>query len=172
MKWLLKISYSWGDEEPYQEFNSFEEAWDTAKKDACNEAEIASIEANDEKCEIGLTFEKEEDRGRIRLHYTYDNSYCYYDVLPQEVTDTDCIRQPEKADTIKISMDGGYLAIDKSQDSDYPGVDIEFVPDNEKELLYTRPRIVIEKPKGEKLHCLIWNDKSSEDYSDKIVFEN
>ena len=31
------------------------------------------------------------------------------------------------------------------------GVDIEFVPDNEKELLYTRPRIVIEKPKGEKL---------------------
>lgn len=93
-------------------------------------------------------------------------------MLPQEVTDTDCIRQPEKADTIKISMDGGYLAIDKSQDSDYPGVDIEFVPDNEKELLYTRPRIVIEKPKGEKLHCLIWNDKSSEDYSDKIVFEN
>lgn len=32
MKWLLKISYSWGDEEPYQEFNSFEEAWDTAKR--------------------------------------------------------------------------------------------------------------------------------------------
>ena len=94
MKWLLKISYSWGDEEPYQEFNSFKEAWDTAKKDACNEAEIASIEANDETCEIGLTFEKEEDRGRISLHYTYDNSYCYYDVLPQEVTDTDCIRQP------------------------------------------------------------------------------
>lgn len=29
MKWLLKISYSWGDEEPYQEFNSFKEAWDT-----------------------------------------------------------------------------------------------------------------------------------------------
>ena len=24
MKWLLKISYSWGDEEPYQEFNNFE----------------------------------------------------------------------------------------------------------------------------------------------------
>lgn len=84
MKLLLKISYSWGDEEPYQEFNSFEEAWDTAKKDACNEAEIAPIEANDETCEIGLTFEKEEDRGRISLHYTYDNSYCYYDVLPQE----------------------------------------------------------------------------------------
>lgn len=67
MKWLLKISYSWGDEEPYQEFNSFKEAWDTAKKDACNEAEIASIEANDETCEIGITFEKEEDRGRISI---------------------------------------------------------------------------------------------------------
>ena len=80
MKWLLKISYSWGDEEPYQEFNSFEEAWDTAKKYACNEAEIASIEAND-------------------------------DVLPQEVTDTDCIRQSEKADAIKISMEGSSLAM-------------------------------------------------------------
>lgn len=105
------------------------------------------------------------------MHYTYDNSYCYYDVLPQEVTDKDCIRQPEKADTIKISMDGGYLAIDKSQNPDYPGIDIEFVPNNEKELLYTRPRVVIEKPKGEKLRCLIWNNKSSEDYSDKIIFE-
>ena len=111
MKWLLKISYSWGDEEPYQEFNSFEEAWDTAKKYACNEAEIASIEANDETCEIGLTLEKEEDRGRISLHYTYDNSYCYYDVLPQENTDKDCIRQPEKTDAIKISMKGGSLAM-------------------------------------------------------------
>lgn len=40
MKWLLKISYSWGDEEPYQEFNSFKEAWDTAKKDACNEVMV------------------------------------------------------------------------------------------------------------------------------------
>ena len=68
-------------------------------------------------------------------------------------------------------MDGGYLAIDKSRDPDYSGVDIEFVPDNEKELLYTRPRVVIEKPKGEKLRCLIWNNKSSEDYSDKIIFE-
>ena len=75
------------------------------------EAEIASIEANDETCEIGITFEKEEDRGRISLHYTYDNSYCYYDVLPQEVTDTDCIRQSEKADAIKISMEGGSLAM-------------------------------------------------------------
>lgn len=82
-----------------------------------------------------------------------------------------CVRQSEKADAIKISMEGGYLVIDESQDPNYPGVDIEFVPDNEKELLYTRPRVVIEKPKGEKLRCLIWNNKSSEDYSDKIIFE-
>ncbi|MFQ9747867.1 MAG: hypothetical protein ACLRV0_01265 [Anaerobutyricum soehngenii] len=45
------------------------------------------------------------------MHYTYDNSYCYYDVLPQEVADTDCIRQSEKADAIKISMEGGSLAM-------------------------------------------------------------
>ena len=73
--------------------------------------EIASIEANDETCEIGITFEKEEDRGRISLHYRYDNRCCYYDVFTQEVTDTDCIRQSEKADAIKISMEGGSLAM-------------------------------------------------------------
>lgn len=129
---------------------------------------LEEVKNEDIKKGINIALSAYKDSG----YMTYDNSYCYYDVLPQEVTDTDCIRQSEKADAIKISMEGGYLIIDESQDPNYPGVDIEFVSDNEKELLYTRPRIVIEKPKGEKLHCLIWNDKSSEDYSDKIVFEN
>lgn len=28
----LKIDYSWGDEEPEQKFTSFDEAWESAKK--------------------------------------------------------------------------------------------------------------------------------------------
>lgn len=96
MKWLLKISYSWGDEEPYQEFNSFEEAWDTAKRMLVMKQKQHPLKLMMKPVKQDLQFEKEEDRGRISLHYTYDNSYCYYDVLPQEVTDTDCIRQSEK----------------------------------------------------------------------------
>ena len=34
--WLLKISYSWGDEEADQKFCSFEDAWKAAKDMAIN----------------------------------------------------------------------------------------------------------------------------------------
>ena len=69
MKWLLKISYSWGDEEPYQEFNSFKEAWDTAKKDACNEAEIASIEVLDnQRKQIRSKYLWKEVLSQWRIH--------------------------------------------------------------------------------------------------------
>lgn len=76
--YLLKISYSWGDEEPDQEFTSFKEAWERAKEMAIDESEIASEE---HECEIGLSFDKEE--GNIRLHYTYDDEYCFYNVMKE-----------------------------------------------------------------------------------------
>lgn len=75
-RYLLKISYSWGDEESDQEFKSFKEAWEKAKELAVNEAEIASEE---HKCEIGLSFNEEE--GKIVLRYTYNITYCYYNVV-------------------------------------------------------------------------------------------
>ena len=74
-KYLLKISYSWGDEETDQEFTSFEDAWKEARSMATDEAEITSEE---HECEIGLSFNKEE--GKIILHYIYDDSYCYYKI--------------------------------------------------------------------------------------------
>lgn len=73
--YLLKISYSWGDEESDQEFTTFEDAWKEAKEMAINESEITSEE---HECEIGLFFNKE--KGKIILHYTYDDSYCYYNI--------------------------------------------------------------------------------------------
>ena len=78
-KYLLKISYSWGDEEPDQEFTSFEEAWKRAKEMASDEAEIASEE---HECEIGLFFNKEE--GIIELLYTYDGESCYYNIVKEK----------------------------------------------------------------------------------------
>lgn len=78
--WLLKISYSWGDEEADQKFCSFEDAWKAAKDMAINEAEITSME-ND--CEVGLSIDKNDTRqeGEIILHYTYDGTYCHYKVV-------------------------------------------------------------------------------------------
>ena len=67
-KYLLKISYSWEEEESDQKFNSFKKAWEKAKELAINEAEVTSEE---HKCEIGLFFKEEE--GIIKLHYTYDD---------------------------------------------------------------------------------------------------
>lgn len=76
--WLVKTSYSWGDEESDEEFLTFEEAWEAAKRMAISEAETSSIEHD---CEIGLSFNKKETEGVITLHYSYDNEYCYYYVV-------------------------------------------------------------------------------------------
>lgn len=48
---------------------------------------------------------------------------------------------------------------------------MEFVPNGNTETPCTYPRVVIEKPKGEKLRCLVWGIKDSEDYTDKIEFD-
>ena len=78
--WLLKITYSWGEEEPdIKVYGTFEQAWQKAKQMAADEAEISSLEW---ETEIGLRFEKkpEVEEGKITLHYTYDESYCWYKI--------------------------------------------------------------------------------------------
>lgn len=76
---VLRISYSWGEDEPEQEFDSFEHAWEKACHMAVKEAEISYA---DHQQEIGLKIEKAEEcqAGLITLHYNYDNTYCYYSV--------------------------------------------------------------------------------------------
>ena len=73
----IEITYSWGDEEPIIKCKNKKDAWEKAKKMAVNEAKIVS---EDHECEIGLIFNKEENK--IILHYTYDDEYCYYKILP------------------------------------------------------------------------------------------
>lgn len=72
----LEITYSWGDEEPIIECGTKNDAWKKAKELAMNEAEITSEEF---ECEIGLSFNHEEEK--ISLYYSYDNQYCYYKVI-------------------------------------------------------------------------------------------
>lgn len=75
-KWLLKIAYSWGDEESDLEFTSFEDAWTEAKLMALREIETCNVEHD---LEMGLFIDKEN--AKVTLHYTYDDEYCYYNVV-------------------------------------------------------------------------------------------
>ena len=74
--YFLKITYSWGDEEPEIEIQSFEDGWNTAKKMAIDELETVGI---DHQCENGISFDKEN--GIIIIHYQYDDTYCKYEIL-------------------------------------------------------------------------------------------
>ena len=71
---------------------------------------------------------------------------------------------------IKVKVEGGTLVATASPDPNYPGIDVEFIPEDEKAFGVSTPRVLFEKPKGEKLRALIWADKKYEDYTNKIEF--
>lgn len=80
----------------------------------------------------------------------------------------------ELFDTQKIivKIQGGHLVATKSQDPDYPGIDVEFVPDSDNGGYASRPRVLFEKPVEDgELRALVWDDKNSEDYTNEIIFE-
>lgn len=73
----IKITYSWGDEEPLIPCsNDKEEAWKQMKELTMKEVEVCNEE---EEREIGLVLNKEE--GSIKLHYNYDDEWCYYNIV-------------------------------------------------------------------------------------------
>ena len=66
----------------------------------------------------------------------------------------------------------GYFDINESpEQEDYPGIDIEFVPNGELKKTASLPRVVFEFPKDGKLRLLIWDDPDNEDFSHKIEFD-
>ena len=73
---------------------------------------------------------------------------------------------------INLKVEDGLLRIVVDDDPEYPGVDIGFIPNVDDEKNTTYPRILIEKPVGGKLRAFVWVDKNSEDYSEKIEFED
>lgn len=74
--------------------------------------------------------------------------------------------------TLRVRVKGGYLIATESTDTDYPGIDIEFVADDDNGEHLSRPRVLMEKPtEDENLRVLIWNNKNSEDYTEEIEFE-
>lgn len=73
---------------------------------------------------------------------------------------------------ITIKVTGGYIVSTASPDPDYPGIDIEFIADDDKGEFASRPRILVEKPLDyDKVRALVWADKNKEDYTKEINFE-
>lgn len=75
-------------------------------------------------------------------------------------------------DVLIVKVKGGYLRADASQDPDYPGIDIEFIADNESADMLSRPRVLFEKPVDGRLRALVWSNPKSEDYDEEIEFSN
>lgn len=80
-----------------------------------------------------------------------------------------------------IPLHNGYLRIDVSCDPNYPGLDIEYIDNQEsngEQIPATRPRVLIEAPvdestgKSNNVRALIWGDIKNEDYSDAIEFDD
>ncbi len=72
---------------------------------------------------------------------------------------------------IRVNVKGGYIRANASEDPDYPGIDVEFVPDNYNGETLSIPRVLFEKPVDDKLRALIWDDVDDEDYTKEIVFD-
>ena len=81
-------------------------------------------------------------------------------------------------------MFGGFLEVTTSPDPNYPGVDIEFVPDNEEEIIkqnpeYQRARVLLETPQPSEsddkteIRAYVWqwlkNRSQTEDYNHSVV---
>lgn len=71
---------------------------------------------------------------------------------------------------ISVKVPGGSIIASITGDTDYPGIDVEFVADNNTGEDLSRPRVLFEKPKAGELRVLVWNDKESEDYTKEITF--
>lgn len=73
-------------------------------------------------------------------------------------------------DSLTVKVEGGYLYATISGDINYPGICVEFVADGDTGEYLSRPTILMEKPVGEDLRALVWDDKDDEDYTTEIVF--
>ena len=88
--------------------------------------------------------------------------------IKNDITDAKTTQQ-----SVDVKIPGGILRAVECMDSDYPGIDICFIPDekdNYNEPI-SLPRVLIEKPvDNEKLRAIIWNNENQEDPTFKIEF--
>lgn len=86
------------------------------------------------------------------------------------ITTMDVPRIIENSSLI-VKLPDGHLIASIAQDPHYPGIDVEFVANTEKDIILSRPRVLIEQPFNDKLRCLIWGDSTNEDYTEGISLQ-
>lgn len=70
---------------------------------------------------------------------------------------------------MQIRFNDGFIRVNLNEDPEYPGVDIEFIPNNMAENQFAS-RVLFERPSGDYVRVLAWTDPDSEDYSEEIEF--
>ena len=73
-------------------------------------------------------------------------------------------------ESLTVKVDGGYLYATISGDTDYPGICVEFVADDDIGESASRPTVLMEKPVDDELRVLVWDDENDEDYTTEIKF--
>lgn len=76
----------------------------------------------------------------------------------------------EDRDYAEFRIKDGYFRVDKSADPNYPGIDIEFISDDDLGNSLSRPRILFEKTENGNLRALAWNNPDKEDFVEEIEF--
>lgn len=74
-----------------------------------------------------------------------------------------------EGEVLKKRIGNGLLCASVIDDDAYPGIDIEYIPDEEPDGAVSLPRVLVEWPEKEKLRALIWNNPSEEDYTQKVI---
>ena len=76
----------------------------------------------------------------------------------------------KQEDCLRVKVEGGYLYATISGDVDYPGICVEFVADDDNGEGVSRPTVLMEKPVGDELRVLVWENQDDEDYTTEIEF--
>lgn len=75
--------------------------------------------------------------------------------------------------SIKVSVKDGMLKATIATDSYNPGIDIEYISDNDNGTDLSRPRVLVENPEcGNALRCLIWDNPQNEDFTKEISLKD
>lgn len=70
---------------------------------------------------------------------------------------------------IIVSVKGGKLIATPSSDPNYPGIDIEFIADNEDNTNLSNPRVLVEQPyNSTQIRAFIWNNCHQEDFTKEV----
>lgn len=116
------------------------------------------------KSEDSITFATENFAKSTCKYSNYGKTWCILPTKTKPVFDSDSLP------AMQVNVENGIIRATVSTDPDYPGIDVEYIADYEHPLAMSRPRILMEKPKGEEIRVLAWEDKNKEDYTSEINF--